>query len=165
MSKFCSNCGKPLKQEANFCGNCGAKVVRKTSAQENSQENFLSENSDLLLAGGAAMLSTALMENQASAQQTAMNPVAAVPPSGDVNNFFGLASNNLQEITGSVDVTNIVAHVAHSVGVQNIAEYTDAVTDTAGELIDNAADIVGDVAGEAAGEAAGNIIGSLLDLI
>ena len=159
MARFCSNCGKALKENANFCGSCGKKVVRKSAE---AQSSFLSENSDLVIAGGGAVLSTALAQNQVSAQQSAMT---TPPPTADVNSFFGFASNSLQEITGAVDVTNIVAHVAHSVGVENIAEYTDTVTDTADLLIDNAADIVGDVAGEAAGEVAGNLVGTLFDII
>lgn len=153
MAKFCSNCGKPLKANANFCGSCGKKIVRRSAEISDS---------DLMIMGGGAVLGTALAQNQVSAQQSTMN---APPPATDVNSFFGFASNSLQEITGATDVTNIVAHVAHRIGVENIAEYIDVTTDAADALIDNAADIVGDVAGEAAGEVAGNLVGTLFDII
>ena len=97
----------------------------------------------------------------AGAGLAAVTGTAQAQPATDVNNFYGFTSNGLQEMTGSVDATNIVAHVASRFGVDNIAEYVDVVADGADELLDAAADAVGDVAGEAAG----SLIDSLFDLI
>lgn len=152
MAKFCSNCGKALKENAKFCSNCGTKVPVKSASQ--SSNNY----EDMIAAGAGMLAGAAIMTayNSAYAQPTNIPPMAAPPPAGDVNNFFGFASNSLQEMTGSVDVTNIVAHVAQSFGVEDVAEYADIISEGANELIDAAADV--------AGEAAGDIIGTLFDI-
>lgn len=152
MAKFCLNCGKALKENAKFCSNCGTKVPVKPATQS-------SNNYEDMIAAGAGMLAGAAIvtaDNSAYAQPTNIPPMAAPPPAGDVNNFFGFASNSLQEMTGSVDVTNIVAHVAQSFGVEDVAEYADIMSAGANELIDAAADV--------AGEATGDIIGTLFDI-
>lgn len=167
MAKFCSNCGAALNSVARFCANCGARVSPDESAQSSSGRN---NYDDLLTAGVGALAGAAVAtaSNSAYAQPNAA-PITAPPPTGDVNNFFGFASERLEDITGAVDVTNIVGHVAHSFGIDNLAEYADIVADGANELLDAAADAVGDavgeVAGEVAGEAAGDIVGSLFDLL
>ena len=33
MSKFCSNCGEKMKDEAKFCDKCGASVEKKAELQ------------------------------------------------------------------------------------------------------------------------------------
>lgn len=158
MANFCSNCGKPLRVGARFCGNCGAKISA-TLAETRAQNSDGANDYNDMLAAGAGLLAgvtAATATNSAQAQ-----PTNVAPPAGDVNGFFGFTSNGLQDMTGSVDVTNIVAHVARDFGVENISEYADIVADGAEELVDAASDIIGD----AAGDAAGSIVDSLFDLI
>ena len=142
MANFCPNCGSALSSGAKFCANCGSKI------SVSKEEVKSSDNYSDLLAAGAGLIA-------------AVTGTAQAQPATDVNNFYGFTSNGLQEMTGSVDATNIVAHVASRFGVDNIAEYVDVVADGADELLDAAADAVGDVAGEAAG----SLIDSLFDLI
>ncbi len=160
MANFCSNCGKPLRAGVKFCGNCGKKISSAT--EETPQQNLNSSNNyeDMLTAGAGLLAGTGV----AIATETAYAQQTNVPPA-DVNGFYGFTSNGLQEMTGSVDVTNIVAHVAHSFGVENVAEYIDVVADGADELLDAAADAIGDVAGEVAGEAAGSLVDALFEFI
>ena len=44
MSKFCSNCGKELEDNALFCDSCGTKVQEVTSSTSNPPENFNSNS-------------------------------------------------------------------------------------------------------------------------
>ena len=168
MAKFCSNCGKPLRDGVRFCGNCGKKIAvpSEPTSRNSNDSNDLSDYGDMIVAGAGMLAGAAVTANPTEVHaQPVVTPVNSPPPSADVNNFFGFAQDGLHEITGSVDVTNIVAHVAHSFGVQNVAEYADIITDGADELIDAAADAIGDVAGEAAGEAASGVVDVLLEII
>ena len=169
MAKFCSNCGKPLRDGVKFCGNCGKKIAA-TSEPSPRNSNDLSDYGEMIVAGAGMLAGTAITANATEVHaQPVVTPINAPPPSGDVNSFFSFSQDALQQITGSMDVTNIVAHVAHSFGVENVAEYADIITDGADELIDAAAEAIGDVAGEAVGdaigEAAGEAAGSLIDAL
>ena len=154
MANFCSNCGKALKPTANFCPECGKKVFNVTSNE--TRQN--SSNTDILAAGagGLAGVIIATAEETSQAQVTNVNPATTSASSNEIfneliENFFGLAVDGLQNMTGTVDVTNIVASVANAFGVVDVAEYIDVTTEGTDELVDVASEAVGDVAGDALG--------------
>ena len=161
MAKFCSNCGKRLKEGAMFCSGCGKKLT-VTSA------NSSTITSDTLLAGAGAITGTAIVTTQetANAQTANITNATASPPSNEISgelleNFFGLAADNLKDITGSIDVTNIVANVASSFGVTNVAEYIDG--DTATDLIDSASEVAAGAATETVADGVTEAVGMILD--
>lgn len=162
MANFCSNCGKPLKPSANFCPSCGTKVRLTSDTTQNSSNT--SGYDDIISAGAGALAGAAIATTNESSQAQAANVTAANVANTSTNSanevldqFFGFVSDNLLEITGTVDVTNIVANVANAFGVTDVAEYIDIATEGANELIDSASDAVADTAGDA--------LDSLLDFL
>ena len=41
--KYCSNCGKPLRQDVKICTNCGAPVNTSQDSQQNSHNHTHSQ--------------------------------------------------------------------------------------------------------------------------
>lgn len=163
MAKFCSNCGKRLKEGAMFCSGCGKKLTVMSA-------NPSTITGDTLLAGAGAITGTgtAIVTTQetANAQTANITNATASPPSNEISgdlleNFFGLAADNLKDITGTIDVTNIVANVASSFGVTNVAEYIDG--DTATDLIDSASEVAAGAATETVADGVTEAVGMILD--
>lgn len=160
MAKFCSNCGKQLKEGAKFCSGCGKKLTVSTS-------NSSAITNDTLLAGaGAIGTAIATTQETANAQTANITNATATPPSNEIpsellENFFGLVTDNLQDITGTIDVTNIVANVASSFGVTNVAEYIDG--DPATDLLDATSDVAAEAATESVADGVTEAVGMILD--
>lgn len=50
MAKFCTNCGKELKEEAAFCESCGTKVNGSTNSTNNSGNRPVISKRDIVMA-------------------------------------------------------------------------------------------------------------------
>lgn len=163
MAKFCSNCGKPLKEGAHFCSGCGKKL----SVTSNNSSAI---TNDTFLAGAGAVTGAAIVTTQetANAQTANITSATATPPSNELpvdllENFFEIVTDNLQEITGTIDVTNIVANVANSFGITNVTEYIDG--DTATNLLDATTDATAEAATESFADGVIEAVGMIFDFL
>ena len=83
MAKFCSNCGKQLKEGAKFCSGCGKKLTVSTS-------NSSAITNDTLLAGaGAIGTAIATTQETANAQTANITNATATPPSNEILSCVG----------------------------------------------------------------------------
>lgn len=65
MAKFCSNCGKELREGARFCVNCGAKAddTQDVKTETQSEERLIIQGKGTLYGSGPAAAGTVTLTN------------------------------------------------------------------------------------------------------